>query len=313
MENVQKPKALRPGQTIGLLAPSSGLPKPEKLPVAIQYLEALGYRVKTMESCTSRYGYLAGPDALRAEDINCLFRDDTVDAILCVRGGYGATRLLGALDYDAIRANPKVFSGYSDITALHGAFLRRANLVTFHGMMAVPDFGGEKVDPFSADCFWRMVGRAEPYGPLDNPPDYPREAIAPGRAEGMLIGGNLSLLASCLGTPYAPSYEGAILFIEEINEKTYAVDRMLTQLKNAGVLNQCAAILLGEFTDCGSERDHDLTLRQVFDDILAPLGIPVLSGIRCGHCTPNLTLPFGIRCTVDATAGTVEIVESAVG
>ncbi len=310
---LQKPRALASGQTIGLLAPSSGLPDTEKLPIAVGYLESLGYKVTAAESCLARYGYLAGPDALRAGDINRFFADDTVDAILCVRGGYGASRILGSLDYDVIRANPKVFSGYSDITALHSAFREKANLVTFHGLMAVSDMAREENDAFSAASFWRAVGDPAPIGPVLNPEGFPRETLVPGRAKGPLIGGNLSLLISLMGTPYAYDFDGAILFMEEIDESRYAVDRYLAQLKNAGVFDRCAGVLLGEFTDITtSDEEHSLTLPQVFEDLLGDIGKPVLAGIRCGHCTPNLTLPFGVMCEMDAEEKTVEIVEGAV-
>jgi len=314
MVRLQKPRALEPGQTVGLVAPASALPAPEKLPVAISRLEAWGYRVRAAESCLSRHGYFAGPDALRAEDINRLFADDTVDAILCVRGGYGAMRILGKLDYDVIRQNPKVFSGFSDITALHSALREHTGLVTFHGTMAVSDFGDERIDPFSVESFFRVAGDPAPAGLIENPPGYPRETFVPGRAEGPLIGGNLSLIAACLGTPYAYHFDGAVLFLEEINEKVYAVDRMLTQLKNAGALDRVAGILLGEFTDCERvpPEENGFTLRQIFEEILGGLGKPVLSGLRLGHCFPRLTLPIGVSCRMDADAGTLEVLEGAV-
>ncbi len=313
MRTTQKPCALRPGQTIGLVGPSSTPRDPEKLPRAIAYLESMGYRVKTTESCTAQYGYLAGPDDLRAQDINRLFADDRVDGILCVRGGYGAGRTLNRLNFPVIRANPKVFCGYSDITALHSAFREQGNLVTFHGPMATSDMAEETNDPFTMESFWRMVTDPKPAGLLNNPPEYPRETLLPGKAIGPLIGGNLSLLNSCLGTPYAYDFDGAILFIEEVDEPCYAVDRYLTQLKNAGIFRRCAGILLGEFTNVRADNtDGSLSLGQVFADLLGSCGKPVLSGIRCGHCAPTLTLPLGVICEMDAAEKTVRIMEGAV-
>lgn len=314
MRDVQKPRALRPGQTIGLVASSSALPEPERLPIAIAALESLGYHIKTADNCLARYGYLAGEDILRAEHINRMFADDTVDAVMCVRGGYGATRIVGRLAYDIIRANPKVFSGYSDVTALHSAILELAGLVTFHGLMAVPDFGNTENDAFSLRAFWRVTGDTKPAGILENPPEFTtRQTLIHGRAKGPLIGGNLTLVCASLGTPYAYDFDGALLFLEEINEKTYAVDRMLTQLKNAGVPDRVSGILLGEFTNCHPEHSGSaLTLDQVFEDVLGDCGKPILSGIRCGHCTPKLTLPFGVQCAMDADAQTIEILEGAV-
>lgn len=310
----QKPAALRKGQTIGLIAPSSALLEPERLPKCVEALEDAGYRVKTHESCVSRDGYLAGPDALRADAVNRMFMDDQIDAIFCVRGGYGATRILPCLRYDAIRQNPKIFTGYSDATALHSALLTRANIVTFHGLMAVPDFArDEGPDPFSMESFFRAVSDPSPTGFLKNPDGRPLFAVASGQAVGPLIGGNLSLVASCVGTPYAYRFDGAVLFLEDVNEKLYAVDRMLHQLKNAGVFDRCAAILLGAFTGCESGRpDADERLLRLFNDLFGGLRVPVLSGLQCGHLTPKLTLPFGVSCKVDTGSRTVEILEGAV-
>lgn len=312
MERI-KPRALSKGHTIGLIAPSSKLPEPERLPVAIRRLETMGYRVKLAESCTASYGYLAGDDALRAEAVNGMFRDDTVDAILCVRGGYGATRILPLLDYDVIRANPKVFSGYSDITALHSALMARTGLITFHGLMAVPDFGGDGVDAFSLDGFFRAVTSAALLGPIENPPDCARETLVPGQAEGPLIGGNLTLVASCLGTPYAYPFDGAILFLEEVSERSYAVDRLFAQIRNAGALERCAGVILGTFKDCEPKPESgDLRLSQIFADMLGGLQKPVLAGVQFGHETRKVTLPIGVRCRLDATAQTVQVLEGAV-
>lgn len=314
MGMLKKPAALRPGQTIGLVAPSFALPEPELLPKAVDSLEALGYRVKVGDCCLSRHGYFAGDDAARAGEINRMFRDDSVDAIMCVRGGYGATRILPLLDYNAIRANPKVFSGSSDVTALHSALLTSAGLVAFHGLMAVSDFSHEENDAFSLDTFWQVVGSTRPGLCLQNPPAYPTRSLVDGRARGPLIGGNLSLVASCIGTPYAYEFDGAILFLEDVSERTYVVDRLLTQLANAGVFRRVAGVVLGEFTKCDPRKNmpHDFTMDQVLADIFAACEVPVLSGLRCGHVTPKLSLPFGIECELDTKAGAIRLLENAV-
>lgn len=311
---IQKPRALAAGQTVGLIAPSGPLPEPDRLPQSIQALESAGYRVKVHESCMTRHGYLAGSDVVRADAVNSMFCDDTIDTILCVRGGYGATRIINNLRYDAIRANPKIFSGYSDVTTLHSAILRHSHLVTFHGLMAVPDFAREGGnDAFSMRSFFRAVTNPVPIGKIKNPAGYPFEPIAPGSACGRLIGGNLSLVASCIGTPYAYCFDGAVLFLEEVNEKIYAVDRMLHQLKNAGVFSRCAAIMLGAFTNCRQDRpETGFTLTQMLTDVLGNLQIPVLSGLQCGHIAQKVTLPFGVQCRVDADACVLEILEGAV-
>lgn len=303
---------MRPGQTVGLVAPSFALAKPHQLQEAVASLEGFGYHVKVGESCLARHGCFAGPDALRAEDINHMFRDDAVDAILCARGGYGATRMLHLLDYDAIRANPKVFSGYSDVTALHASLMARAGLVTFHGLMAASDLAADGCDPFSLDAFWRVVSNPVAAGPLRNPAGSARYAIAPGKAQGPLAGGNLTMLASLLGTPYAPDTEGALLFIEEVGEHTYAVDRLLTQLENAGTLARVAGIVLGAFTACEPEKPDHFSLEAVLRERLGHLGVPVLAGVCCGHVTPKLTLPLGVLCAMDAEAGTLSALEAAV-
>lgn len=309
-----KPAALRKGATIGIIAPCSGLPDPEQLPLAVRRLEGMGYRIKVGGTCYAKEAYLAGPDALRADDVNTMFRDDTVDAILCARGGYGATRILSMLDYDAIRANPKVFSGYSDVTAFHAAIMAKTGLCTFHGLMAASDFGQETVDAFSAQAFFRAVGDPMTLGLLQNPPGYPLlRAVVPGRAEGPLIGGNLSLMAALLGTPYLPDVDGCILFLEDVDEAPYALDRYLTHLKSAGVLDRVAGIVLGDFKRCGPEGEEGARgLWEMFGRTLADLPIPVLSGLRVGHCTPKLTLPLGARCLLDADEGTLTMLEGAV-
>lgn len=314
IHTVQKPKAMQPGQTVGLIAPSFVLPKPELLPVAVEYLEQAGYHVVVGASCLAKHGYFAGNDALRAADINRMFRDDRIDAVLCARGGYGATRILPMLEYDVIRANPKVFSGFSDVTALHSALLTHADMAVFHGLMAVSDMAaGEKNDAYSLEQFWKMVGRAQPAGLLENPAGCPRQMIRPGKAQGPLVGGNLMLVASCLHTPYAFDFEGAILFLEEINEQSYAVDRLLTQLKNAGVFDQVAGVVLGGFSGCEPKEDsHHFTLSQVFEEVFAGAPVPVMAGLQCGHIVPRMTLPLGIPCALDADNGTLEVLEAAV-
>lgn len=310
---MQRGKRIRPGDTIGFVAPSGAVRTEGTVERAAAEAEKAGFRVKLGESCSARYGYLAGSDALRAEDVNRMFMDDEVDAIMCVRGGYGVTRMLDLLDFDAIAAHPKVFIGLSDITALHIALLQRANLATFHGPMAAADWD-KPMHPFSYDGLMRAIGTAEPMGELVNEPGYPtRMCVNPGCAEGVLVGGNLSLIASLLGTPYELDTKGRILFIEEIGEKTYCIDRMLTQLRLAGKFDDCAGVVFGDFKDCSVEYTaFGLTLEQVIRDVVAPSGKPVWMGLQSGHCTPKLTLPLGVRCRMDAQACTLTVMEAAV-
>lgn len=308
-----KPPALKKGMTVGLIAPSGVVREENWLGEAVEGLEKRGYRVVVGESCTSRYGYLAGSDEIRAGDINRMFRDDHIDGIICIRGGYGATRIQHMLDYDAISKNPKVFSGYSDITALQSAFSIKTGLVSFHGSMGVAEFSKDTYGDDMHEVFTRCVERTEPIGFIDNPPGFERHTISSGKARGRLIGGNLMLLSCCCGTPYGWDFTDSILFFEEVNELTYSVDRMLTQLIQSGLLAQCRGIIIGDFKNCKLDHPgHALTLEEIYRDRLLPLEIPVFSGMQCGHCAPRLTLPFGVECEMDADKKTLEILESAV-
>ncbi|MBR2942032.1 MAG: LD-carboxypeptidase [Clostridia bacterium] len=308
-----KGKRLKPGDTIGLIGPSGAVRKEGAVDRAIAYMQEIGYKVKVGESAHAKYGYLSGLDELRAKDLCAMFADPEVDAILCTRGGYGTMRMLDMLDYDVIRNNPKVFIGFSDITALHIAFLNRCNLVTFHGPMAT-SWNDCFPDGFTRPAFERAVAKAEPLGRLINAPDYhERKTVNPGSAEGVLVGGNLSLIAGTIGTPYEIDTKGRILFIEEVGERTYCVDRMLTQLRLAGKFEDCAGVVFGDFTDCPVEYpEFGLTLEEVIRDIAAPCGKPIFTGMQVGHISPQLTLPFGVMARMDADERTLEILESAV-
>jgi len=254
-----------------------------------------------MESCHSQHGFLAGPDDMRLRDLHTAFASPDVQGIFVARGGYGAARLLTALDYDLIRANPKVFAGYSDVTALHTVITQRCGFVTFHGPMPASDFynGG---GPFTIEAFKRMVFADPnlPYtfrgGLLYNPPNQTVTTIVPGRAAGPLTGGNLCLLAASIGTPYEIDTRGRILFLEETGEDPYRVDRMLLQLKQAGKLRQAAGIILGDFSTQTLE-----TLNIPITELIATEKKPTLAGLACGHTSPSLTLPLGHNVLLDAT------------
>lgn len=306
-------RKLKFGDTIGFVAPSGAVREEGAIERAAAETERMGFKVKFGASNHARYGYLAGNDAARAKDINDMFKDDEVDAVFCLRGGYGAMRILDRIDYDAIRANPKIFVGFSDITALHIAMLNRAGLATFHGPMATSNWASGPLEDFSRESMYRVLMNAKPAGELPNPPEYPRETIASGAAEGQLVGGNLMLVASSLGTPWEIDTRGRILFIEEVGEKTYSVDRMLTQLRLAGKFDDCAGVIFGNFNNCNVEYEHfGLTLDEIIRDVVVPSGKPILGGVRCGHCRPNMTLPFGVKCRLDADAQTLTVLESAV-
>ncbi len=266
---------------------------------------------------TDTRGYLAGDAADRAGDLMGMFLDPSVDGIICARGGYGAMQLLPLLDYQLIRANPKVFVGYSDITALHSALARRARLVTFHGQMAA---FSEPPSPYTWRALMRTITATEPLGTLGNPPSgEPTVTLAPGRATGRLTGGNLSLLSATLGTPYEVDTDGALLVIEDVDEKPYRMDRMLTHLKLAGKFDKVKGIIFGESVGCEWDeryrRDEvpprSLDLFQILRDMLVPLGVPLFYGFACGHGRDRLTLPFGVEAEMDADAGTVTVTEAA--
>lgn len=308
-----KGKRLKPGDTIGLIGPSGTVREAGAVDQAIACMKEMGFRVRVGESAHAKYGYLSGTDEVRARDINAMFADPQVDAIVCTRGGYGAMRLLDMLDYDLIRANPKIFVGFSDITALHIAFLEKCGLATFHGPMAVR-WSAEFTDGFTKESLMSAIAEAKPMGALVNTPDYhARRTVNPGCAEGVLAGGNLSLIAATIGTPYELDAKGRILFIEEIGESTYCVDRMLTQLRLAGKFDDCAGVVFGDFCDCRVEYpEFGLTLEEIIRDVVAPCGKPVFTGMQAGHLAPKLTLPLGVRVRMDADDCTLTVLEAAV-
>lgn len=308
-----KGKKLKTGDTIGLIGPSGTVREAGAVDQAIAYIQQLGFKVKVGLSAHAKYGYLSGTDDVRAGDINDMFADEEVDAIVCTRGGYGTMRILDQLDYDVIRANPKIFVGFSDITAIHAALLKECGLVTFHGPMATR-WKAEFPDGFTQDAFYKTVMQPAPAGELRNAAGYrARETVHPGSAEGLLVGGNLMLVTSLLGTPYELDTKGKILFLEEIGERTYCIDRMLTQLRLAGKLDDCAGIIFGDFCDCPVEYPQfGLTIEEIIRDIVAPCGKPVFTGLQAGHVAPKLTLPLGVRCRMDADACTLTVLEPAV-
>ncbi len=304
-----KPKALKLGDTIGIIAPASPTTD-ERVIKAQERLIQMGFKVKMGKSPYERYGYLSGTDVVRAEDINTMFKDKEVDGIICIRGGYGTPRILQLLDYQAIKDNPKIFVGYSDITALHIAFTQIAGLVTYHGPMVASDMIGDFSD-FSKDNLFRAIMNTEPMGKISNPEGEEITTINGGIAEGTIIGGNLSLIADTIGTPYEIDVKGKILFIEEVGEEPYNIDRMLNQLRLSGKLQEANGIILGDFNDCESKKhDENLTLEQVINDQIKPIGKPTIYNLQAGHCNPMVTLPLGVKARLDADKKELIILES---
>lgn len=308
-----KPKRLRPGDTIGIIAPASP-GDPQLAAAGAGWLEEHGFTVRTGLTVDKEWGYLSGTDAERAADINAMFASADIDGIVCLRGGYGTMRLLDLLDYDTIRAHPKVFVGYSDITALHLSIGQRTGLVTFHGPMVSSDMG-KGLSEHTWNYFSRAVAAPEPLGPVVNPPDLPAPAfLVPGKAEGFLTGGNLSLIASTLGTPYEIETRGRILCLEEVGEVPYRIDRMLTQLLLSGKLQEAEGIVVAECAGCDpapTDESSDFTVEEVLRDRLGSLHKPVLYRVHFGHTAEKATLPLGVTALLDFQKGGLFITETA--
>jgi muramoyltetrapeptide carboxypeptidase len=313
MPSIVKPPCLNKGDVIGLVSPASAPSSSEKIEKSVRYLESLGYRVKVGKHAATVYGYLAGTDEERAADLNEMLHDRNVKAIFAVRGGYGTPRLLSLVDYRAVRRDPKIIVGYSDLTALQLALFRKAGLVTFSGPMAGVEMW-EKIDPYTEENFWRVVTSTTRIGLLTNPPEEPTQTLRSGKATGRLVGGNLSLLVSLLGTPYAPNFKQSLLLLEETDEAPHRVDRMLAQLTNAGIFEKIKGVLLGKFTDCVPKDPSQpyFATEEVLRQYAEKLQIPVLANLQYGHLPRKLTIPIGLKTRLDVSRGAVEVLENAV-
>jgi len=311
------PRRLQPGDTVGLVSPANASYERDPVDFAIESLQALGFKVKVAPHARARWGQFAGRDAERAGDINAMFADDSVAGIVAMTGGSGCNRIVDKLDYALIKRKPKYFGGYSDLTSLVNGIQRRTGLVTFHAPVA-----GSEWNEFSVEHFKALVMNAE--APLlKNPVErgdglVPREdrtaMIRPGKARGVLVGGNLAVLTSLAGTPYFPDCRGAILFVEEVNEYIYRCDRMLSTLRLMGVFEQVAGIVIGKFTKCEPGEGYGtLTLDEVFDDYFGVLNVPVYRGAMIGHIKRKFTVPVGGLAEMDADAGTLQILGPVVG
>jgi len=308
---IKKPKRLKHGDVIGICAPASPPSSTEKLEKGIAYIERCGFRVEAGKNILKKRGYLAGTDDQRAEDLNKLFADPKVKAIFTVRGGYGSQRILPLLDYNLIRQNPKILVGYSDITALHFALLSRAGLVSFSGPMVAVEMS-EGLNAKVEERFWNMLMSSKPSKPItakNSSSIFKRS----GKAEGRLLAGNLSLVAAMCGTKYFPRFKKYILMVEEIDEKPYRVDRMLEQLKLAGLINVCAGVTLGKFISCVPDKGKpSLTLQQVFKDRFANCEFPVVSEIPYGHFKASMPFPVGAKVKISGDQNILEFLEPGV-
>jgi muramoyltetrapeptide carboxypeptidase len=310
---VIKPPKLRKGDLIGLVAPASSSSSEEKLESGIRYLEQAGYRIKVGDHVRKTRGYLAGTDEQRAEDFNAMVRNKDVKAVFAIRGGDGTPRILQMIDYRALKKHPKIIVGYSDITALQLAVFRKIGLVTFSGPMPGVEMWKD-FDPYTEEHFWRMLTSAKKFGPLENPADEPLAVLRSGKASGRLIGGNFALVVNAVGTPFFPSLQDAILFIEDVDEAPNRIDRMLAQLLNAGIRRRISALVFGKFTNCEPKHPGEpfLTLDEVEKDYAEKLRCPVVANFQYGHIPRKLTVPIGLRASLDTKRNRIDVLESAV-
>lgn len=297
------PKRLIQGDTIGIIAPASP-PNMDKLQKAIPFFERQGLHVLLGEYIDSQKGYLAGSDEERLADFNQMIANQKVKGIFFARGGYGTGRIVSQIDYELIKSNPKIIWGYSDITYLHTAIRQETNLVTFHGPMAASDVGDETFDQLSAALFNQLF---EPTVLCYKEPISELNVLVHGQATGKLVGGNLSLLCSTLGTPYEIDTKDKLLFFEDIGEAPYRIDSMLNQLNYAGKLADAAGIVVGDFKDCDPKGKPSLHLDEVFEHYLARLTCPVMTGFKIGHCFPHFSIPLGSEATLDTAAKALTI------
>ena len=314
-----KPAKLNKGDTVGLIAPASCAFEPATIREGIETLQSLGFKVKVGKHISEKYGYLAGTDQHRVEDLHQMFLDDEVRAIVALRGGYGSMRLLNLIDYGLIKKHPKILLGYSDITSLCLGIHAKTGLVTFHGPVAISSFS-----EYTSDLFYKTLCSTTPVGEIKHPepgnplrPTAHFSTIRSGKASGKLVGGNLTLLTALLGTPYQPDFEGAILFLEETSEEPYDIDRMLTQLLLAGTFEKVAGIIFDKCPNCKPAKvspafNVTFSLEEVLIDRFKGLNCPILYGMNVGHEADKPTLPIGIKVTLDADKRILSFDESAV-
>jgi muramoyltetrapeptide carboxypeptidase len=315
---IVKPPRLKAGDTVGLVAPATATFQQIEQDIARESLDGLGLKVKIGPHLMDRHGYLAGDDRSRAADINQFFADKSVNAVIPIRGGWGAARLLPYLDFDVIRRNPKILMGYSDITALLNPIYAKTGLITFHGPL-----GSGRWDAYSLDWVKRVLFDGEavtftnPRTPNDKNVltqiDNRTRPITPGKARGRLIGGNLTVLTAIMGSPYVPAFDNTILFVEDVHEDLYRIDRMLTTLKLAGALEKIRGFIFGGCSQCGPGEGYgSLTIEEIFTDHIAPLKVPAWQGAMIGHDQSQWTVPVGLEVEIDADLRTLTMTSAAV-
>jgi len=311
-----KPARLKEGDTVGLVMPSFAQWDPVPLDILIETLGALGLKARVGKHVFDRRGYFAGRDEDRASDLNAMFADPEVNAIHCVRGGWGAARLLPLLDWATIARNPKILVGYSDITALLLSIHARTGLVTFHGPVGASTWNAFNLD-WMKKVLWNaeaaVFANAREANDTLVPVKNRTRVITPGRARGRLLGGNLTVFTTIIGSGFLPDFRDGILFLEDVEEAPYSLDRMFTQLKLAGILGQVRGVVWGTCDGCSpGEGFGSLTIPDILDDHIKALGVPAYSGAMIGHIDRQFTLPLGVQVELDADAGTITMLESAV-
>jgi muramoyltetrapeptide carboxypeptidase len=316
-QNLIKPPRLKPGNTIGIIAPS-GPVKKEKLDLNIEYLKERGYRIKLGIHLYNSYGYFAGKDRDRAEDFNRMFADPEVNAIFCAHGGNGSTRIIPYIDFKNIRRNPKIFLGYSDITAFLNAIHQLTGLVTFHSPMVETGLGKES-NAFCREMVFRILSNPEPVGIIPYPPDFAGgptawKVLIEGEAVGHSLAGCISVIQTLLGTPYEFNLTNKLLFCEDVDEEPHRIDRMLAHFKLTGKLKYVKAILLGKLIRCEPKEPDKPTLSyaEIFQDLFGDLGIPVIYDLGFGHGDSNFPIPVGIEMKIDTGKKELSYLEGAV-
>lgn len=304
-----KPTKLEPKDTIGLICPAFKNPDSSSTDRAIAYLTNKGYRVKVGETCYASEGYLAGNDQLRAQDVETMFLDEEVKAIICMRGGYGASRMVDLIDYEKIKNHPKTFVGYSDITVLLNAIYRKAKVPTVHGMVGFA-FGTEKFTGESENDFWKFMNENQKGRILKDPFDHAKTLVG-GSCSGELIGGNLSLLATTIASDYGADFTDKILFIEEVEEEPYKLDRYFSALRLSGKLEKVKGFVFGYFTECepAEKRKGTQTYLDLIKEYFAHYQKPIIYDFPTGHSHPFINLPIGVEVNLDADERSITIIE----
>jgi muramoyltetrapeptide carboxypeptidase len=304
-----KPKALKAGDTIAITSPAGAVWDEAQIETFSTILKGFGFNIILGRTLKEKHGYFAGTDEVRAKELNDLFADKKIKGIFCMKGGWGCARLLDKLDYKIIKENPKVLIGFSDITTLLIAITTKTGLITYHGPV-----GNSGWNDFTKNSFINVVQNSKPYTFEANPANEDAIlTINSGKANGELVGGNLTVLTSIIGSGYLPDWKGKILFLEEAKEEPYSIDRMLTQLKLSGVLDSVSGIIFGKCAKClAEEPQKSFTLNEVLLQHFKPLKIPVFFGAMIGHIENKLTVPLGINASIDADKGTISLLESSV-